>query len=274
MSKGFKKLSSDRWEYANEGFQKGKDYLLKNIKRKHQSDHQVLQDEKSSQHSLSSEKLKTQAEIKKLESDTDKLRIELLNIQKKQKSADNYLLSVKERLRKTEYKQQQLFICMATAFKNPLFNEILMQQLKPKAALDTAEISKKRKLNAPQCNKSPVEATSFAGRIQDKDDFATIDSEIQKALFSNETRSSVVQGPKVNEVSATKASNVGSEDCLLLENLLADDVVSETKAATEQANIHSKVVLELEELIKKVSDNWEVSVKEMVEQAVCLQSQI
>ncbi|KAL1805237.1 hypothetical protein ACET3Z_028305 [Daucus carota] len=271
---GFKKLSVERWEYANEGFQKGKDHLLKNIKRKkHQPDQQVPQDEKNSQLSLYHENLKKEAELEKLKSDTEKLRTELLIIQKEQESADNYLLSVKERLIRTEHKQQQMFICMARAFKNPLFNEILMQQLREKEALDTAGTSKKQKLIAPQCNKSLVEAIYYAGGSQAKDDFTMIDTEAQKAYFHNEAKNPVVQSQKVNEVLATKPSDIALDNCLLVENLLADDVVSETKAATEQANVHSKVVLELEELITKVSANWEVSMKEMVEQAVCLQSQ-
>ncbi|KAK1377770.1 Heat shock transcription factor A2 [Heracleum sosnowskyi] len=268
---GFKKLSPDRWEYAVEGFQKGKDYLLKNIKRRrHQSDHHVLRDEKSSQLSFHCERLKKEAEVEQLVSDTDKLRLELMNIQKEQETADNYLLSVKERLRRTEHKQQQLFIYMAQAFKNPLFNEIHLQQLRSKEALDTTGISKKQKLIAPLCNKDPVEASYYLGRSQAKDGFAT---EIQKEFSSNETRSPVVQGQKVNEVFATKPSAIGSDKCLLLENLLADDVVSETKAAKEHANIQSKIFRELEELITKANSNWDVSMKEMVEQAVCQQSQ-
>lgn len=315
---GFKKLSSDQWEYAVEGFQKGKDDLLKNIKRRrHRSDHHVLRDEKSSRLSFHSERLKQEAELEKLERDTNMLRIEILNIQKEQESADKYLLSVKERLRRTEHKQQQMFICMAKASKNPLFNDILMQQLRPEAALDTAGISKKQKLIAPQCSKDPVEATDNTGRSQAKDEFAMIDADMQKTFFSNEkrspifedqkgkkvlatkpsavtsdncvllenlladnvvsettgTRSPTVQGPKVNEVLATKPSAVTSDNRLMLESLLADAVVSETEIAKEKASIQSKIVHELEELIKKTSASWDVSMNEMVEQAVCLQSQ-
>lgn len=270
MSKGFKKLSSDRYEYGVEGFQKGKDYLLKNIKRRrNQSDHHVSRNEKSSQHSRHEERLKQEAELEQLESDTDMLRTEILNIQKEQESADNYMISVKERLRRTEHEQQQMFITMARAFKNPLFNEILKQQLRPKEALDTAGTSKRQKLIVPQCSKDPAEASyNPAGRSQAKDGFATIDTEIQKALFINETKSPVVQGQKVNEVLATKPNALTPDTCMLLENLLADDVVSEAEVAKEHANIQSKIVLELEELITSTSASWDVSMKEMVEQAV------
>ncbi|KAL8102596.1 heat stress transcription factor A-7a-like [Apium graveolens] len=251
---GFKKLSPDRWEYAVEGFQKGKDYLLKNIRRRrHQPEQHVLRDEKSSQHSREGERLKQEAELEQLESDTDMLRTEIMNIQKEQENSDNYLLSVKERLRRSEQMQQQMFICMAKAFQNPLLSEILMQRLRPNEAMETAGTSKKQKLIAPQCNKDPAEASYYPGSSQPKDGFATID----------------FQGQKVNEVLATKSKAIAPDSCLLLENLLlADDVVSETEAAKEHANIQSKLVLELEELITKTSASWDVSMKEMVEQAV------
>lgn len=117
---------------------------------------------------------------------------------------------------------------MSKAFKNPLYNETLLQQLRPKEAPDTAGISKKQKLIVPQCNKDPVEATYYTGRSQAKDDFAMIDTKIQKAFFSNETRSSIVEDQKVNGVLATKPSAVTSDNCVLLENLLADNVITQT----------------------------------------------
>ncbi|XP_074347362.1 heat stress transcription factor A-2b-like [Apium graveolens] len=126
-----------------------------------QPEQHVLRDEKSSQHSSDGERLIQEAELEQLESDTDRLRTEIMNIQKEQENADNYLLSVKERLRRTEQKQQQMFISMAKAFQNPLFSEILMQQLRPKEALETAGTSKKQKLIAPQCNKGPAEASYY-----------------------------------------------------------------------------------------------------------------
>ncbi|XP_074331694.1 uncharacterized protein LOC141668636 [Apium graveolens] len=212
----------------------------------------VLRDGKSSQHSRDGERLKQEAELEQLESDTDRLSTEIMNIQKEQENADNYLLSIKERLRRTEQKQQQMFISMAKASQNPLFSEILMQQLRPKETLETAGTSKKQKMIAPQCNKGPAEASYYPGSSQAEDGFATIDTEIQKAFLSNETRSHIVQGQKVNEVLATKSKAIAPDSCLLLENLLlADDVVSDTEAAKEYANIQSKIVLELEELIKK-----------------------
>lgn len=244
--------------------------MLKNIKRKRYSDNQVVQKQKNPQLSLDCEKLGKEAELEKLRNDSNTLKMEILKIQKQQETAENYLSAVKKRLESSEYKQRCMFIFMAKAFRNSLFVEI-MQQLGQKKALGNAGISKKQNLIAPQGNKSPVEAMRNTGKNQVQDEFATIESEIQTLFSSDESRSPVDQDQKASGNSGTNSLDINSENFILWEKLLEDDMVFENEVAEEQGKIQSEIVLELEELITKVTD-WDVYVKEMAEQVGCLQS--
>ncbi|XP_055823633.1 heat shock factor protein HSF30-like [Solanum dulcamara] len=226
----FRKIDSDRWEFANEGFQKGKKHLLINIKRRKQYPQQggggggggtvkswlggCCKDEA--------------AEIEKLKKDHDTLKMEILKLKQQQENTDSYLASMKERLQNSETRQKYMVIFMAKTFKNPLFVQHLIDKMK--------QWRKKRRL----CDEN-TSVVSF------QEEYTTIKSEIQ-TLFSCDESSNTTTPVEVQE----KSPDMVSENYILWEKLMEDDMICENGAETDK--YQSDIVLELEDLISKPSE--------------------
>ncbi|CDP03146.1 unnamed protein product [Coffea canephora] len=193
----FRKTDSDRWEFANEEFQKGKKHLLKNIKRRKQHS-QMLQHQGAGQPWLDSAKYISETELQKLRNDQNTLKLELLRLKQQQVNTENYLAAVKERLRTAESKQKYMAIFMVKAFKNPLFVQLFIEKMKQKRALGSGEVSKKRRLAAVD-----------GKNLQPQDELTTVDPEIQ-ILFSPDHESS---GPLQEQL--VGASSNTSENFIL-----------------------------------------------------------
>ncbi|KAL3532638.1 hypothetical protein ACH5RR_006159 [Cinchona calisaya] len=269
----FRKIDSDRWEFANEEFQKGKKHLLKNIKRrKHHS--QMLQHQGAGQHWLDSAKHRSETELQKLRNDQNILKMELLKLKQQQVNTENYLATVKERLRTTENKQKYMAIFMAKAFKNPLFVQCFIQKMKLKKALENGEVSKRRRLAGPQENEHLMEPViSYSNQnldstvkivdgknLQPQEELTTNETEIQTLLSPDHESSSPLQDKLVRACSNT------AENFILWEKLMEDDMIYEDE--TETSKHQSEIVLELENLIAK-PPNWGIYMKDMVEQVSC-----
>ena len=70
---GFRKVDSDRWEFANEGFQGGKKHLLKNIRRRRKCN-------KLHQGAFNMMKPDVDSEVEKLKKDHNILKVEILKL--------------------------------------------------------------------------------------------------------------------------------------------------------------------------------------------------
>ncbi|KAL7617517.1 hypothetical protein Lser_V15G01955 [Lactuca serriola] len=103
---GFRKIDTDRWEFANERFLRGKRYLLKNIQRR-----------KSNQSTSSNE----EAEIEQLHKEKAEIMKEIINLQHEQRETYQYMESINEKLKAAEHKQKQMISFMAKLIKNPQF---------------------------------------------------------------------------------------------------------------------------------------------------------
>ncbi|KAL3535592.1 hypothetical protein ACH5RR_004053 [Cinchona calisaya] len=265
----FRKIDSDRWEFANEEFQKGKKHLLKNIKRRKQHS-QILQNQGGAgQNWLESAKYGSETELQKLRNDQNTLKLELLRLKQQQVNTENYLATVKERLRTTESRQKYMAIFMAKAFKNPLFVQYFIEKMKQKKAQGLGDVSKKRRLagGSIQGNGNILNATGKEEvddkNLQAQEELTTVDSEIQ-TLFSpdQESAGSPLQ-EQLNRASSV-TSEMGSENFILWEKLMEDNMIYEGESET--AKYQSEIVLELENLIAK-PPNWSVKMKDLVEQA-------
>lgn len=260
----FRKIDSDRWEFANEEFQKGKKHLLKNIKRRKQHS-QMLQHQGAGQPWLDSAKYVAEPELQKLRNDQNSLKLELLRLKQQQVNTENYLAVVKERLLTAENKQKYMAIFVAKAFKNPLFVQLFIEKMKQKRALGSGEVSKRRRLAVPQesmnaTNNSLDDTWKVVDgkNLQSQEELTTVDPEIQ-VLFSPDHESS---SPHQEQLG--RASSNTSENFILWEKLMEDDMIYEDEPET--AISQSDIVLELEDLIAK-PPSWGLSAKNLAGQA-------
>ncbi|XP_022999504.1 heat stress transcription factor A-7a-like [Cucurbita maxima] len=152
---GFRKIDSDKWEFANEGFQGGKKHLLKNIKRRSrynnykQQQHHLgmpmgLQD--LTKHPL------VEAELHALKSDNQVLRVEMLKLREQQHDSQNQLTMVEDRVRCVESKHQQMLSFVSKMSRNPGFCRQLVQRrmLRKKLMNNGDEFGNNRRLLAMQ----------------------------------------------------------------------------------------------------------------------------
>lgn len=277
----FRKIDTDRWEFANEEFQKGKKHLLKNIKRRKQHPKVIQQTptqaggivgfvtSSSSPWQLdSAARYETETEIQQLRNDQNTLRMELLRIKHQQMNTESYLTAVKDRLQVTESKQKYMAIFMAKAFKNPLFVPSFLEKVKEKRALSGGgddQMSKRRRLAAPNNNNNHHHnqtAVLMSGEAQEE--LTTIDPEIEILFSPEEDSPSQGRGMKTSNTSDTSTTS-SSENFILWEKLMEDDLIydEEEETHTPNPNLKSKnqsdIVLELENLISRQPDWGQVS---------------
>ncbi|CAL8989719.1 unnamed protein product [Prunus brigantina] len=140
---GFRKVDTDRWEFANKGFLRGQKHLLKNIRRRKTSYHP-----QASQKALDScvevGKFGLDGEIDQLRRDKQVLMGELVKLRQQQQTTRVYLHGMENRLKRTEMKQQHLKNFLARAMQNPNFVQQLAQQKDKRNELEEA-ITKKRR---------------------------------------------------------------------------------------------------------------------------------
>ncbi|KAB2072049.1 hypothetical protein ES319_A08G265100v1 [Gossypium barbadense] len=175
---GFKKIDSDRWEFANEGFQGGKKHLLKNIKRKNRYNSSNINTEleaeigilKKNQSELKMEivKLKQkndesndklEAEIGILKKNQSELKMEIVKLKQKNDESNDKLTVFDDRIRFVERRQQQMLNFLVKLVKFPiLFQQLMKKKQVEKKELDEGEFSrKKRRLLETQVTKSLLE---------------------------------------------------------------------------------------------------------------------
>lgn len=123
---GFRKVNTDRWEFASENFVKGKKHLLKNISRKKNSqvnDQQTLCQVKETPSGAYQESgnFKLLKEVETLKTDKNALEQELIILRQHQATSEKKLLLLKKRLQGMEKDQQQMLSFLVMAMQSPGF---------------------------------------------------------------------------------------------------------------------------------------------------------
>ncbi|KAL2338736.1 hypothetical protein Fmac_013182 [Flemingia macrophylla] len=259
---GFRKVDSDRWEFANEGFQGGKKHLLKNIRRRSKYN-------KLHQGSFNMMKPGVEAEVEKLKKDQNILKVEILKLRQQQENSHVQLTNVQERVRCAEMKQYQMMFFLTRMARRPAFVDRLIQKLRRKRELEGNDMVKRPRLMGAPCNATfprAMETTSSVDyRHQGHEQFPILQSELNGFLSETTNTSSMehpipspledelcssVQGLRANctrssEQDTSSAYHVMSEK-LMRENSL----VGEEELDVNDSNIY----LELEDLITKPTD--------------------
>ncbi|KAK9932683.1 hypothetical protein M0R45_019908 [Rubus argutus] len=141
---GFKKVDTDRWEFAHEGFLRGQKHLLKNIRRK-RTFHNIPH---ASQRALDS-CIKVESfgsleeEIDELRRDKEVLTGELVKLTEQLQTTRGHLHGMEDKLKMSDMKQQQMMNFLTKAMQNPNFVQQLAQMDRKKQVEEA--ITKKRR---------------------------------------------------------------------------------------------------------------------------------
>ncbi|XP_058105314.1 heat stress transcription factor A-2b-like [Magnolia sinica] len=140
---GFRKVDPDRWEFANEGFLRGKKDQLKNIRRRKPPSQPPAQQQDLGPY-LEVGRFGLDREINHLRRDKNVLMMELVKLRHQQQNTRAHLQAMEERLQGTEQRQQQMLTFLARAMQNPTFIQQLIQQKEKRKELEEAMTKKRR----------------------------------------------------------------------------------------------------------------------------------
>ncbi|XP_019089758.1 PREDICTED: heat stress transcription factor A-1a-like [Camelina sativa] len=158
---GFRKVDSERYEFANKDFLRGQKHLLKKISRKRsaQGGHgggtsdtqtQQLSQGQGSLAALSScvevGRFGLEEEVEQLKRDKNVLMQELVKLRQQQQTTDNKLQVMVKRLQVMELRQQQIMSFLAKAVQNPTFLSQFIQKQADSNNMHVTEANKKRRL--------------------------------------------------------------------------------------------------------------------------------
>lgn len=135
---GFRKVDPDRWEFANEGFMRGRRDLLKSIHRRKPATHANQQQGAG----VEVGKLGFEGEIEKLKRDKSSLMLELVRLRQQQQNTERELQIMTQRYQGSELRQQRMISFLTKAMLNPSFFAQFVAQQNP----TNHHVRKKRRL--------------------------------------------------------------------------------------------------------------------------------
>ncbi|KAL6585445.1 Heat Stress Transcription Factor [Orobanche minor] len=128
---GFRKIDTDKWEFANEGFRKGQRHLLHNIQRR--KSHHSQPAGSSYRSPQDSNKASAEAEIKHLRKERSLMMQEVIELQHQQRGTVQHMEIVNQKLRMAEKRQKQMVLFLGKIFHNPAFLAGLQQKKEQKS---------------------------------------------------------------------------------------------------------------------------------------------
>ncbi|KAK7329677.1 hypothetical protein VNO77_23852 [Canavalia gladiata] len=255
---GFRKVDSDRWEFANEGFQGGKKHLLKNIRRrsKYNKLHQAM-------------KPGLEAEMEKLKKDQNMLKVEILKLRQQQDNSNIQLTNVQERIRSAELKQYQMIFFLTRMARKPAFVEQLIQKIKRKRELDGNDMDKRPRLLGTPCHVTFPSTPNVDYRHQgfQSELNGLLSETVNTGRMEPPTHSTVEDG-LCSSVQGLRAygSRTGARDVSSAYHVMSEKLMGENPVVDEELDVNdSNIYLELEDLITKPAD-WVGSASGLVGQ--------
>ncbi|KAG8385394.1 hypothetical protein BUALT_Bualt03G0038500 [Buddleja alternifolia] len=220
---GFRKISSERYEYVNQWFQLGKKHLLRNMKRRNQNQ-KPQPTKKRGRFNLEHDNAMNVTMERKLEcllTEQNDMKEQIENLKQNQKKMEDQLENLEINMRVPEPKDEKMDIAV--------FLKHYMQYLREKKDEANGDNSKKLRLDGPTSTESSMDLTN------------KVEIPTQK-LFSSTDDS----GSSVQEQNVKKATEI-TEHCPFWKKMLEYDgfVLNEQKG---DLDAHHKAIMELDEM--------------------------
>ncbi|KAM6583467.1 hypothetical protein CsatB_010469 [Cannabis sativa] len=235
---GFKKIDPDRWEFANKGFQGGKKHLLKDIKRRSKYNKQP----NGAIIPPTYDSVVLESEIDNLKKDQNSLRDEISNLKREQKNSQNQIISVEERIRCAEFRQQKMLLFLTrTVLSSKFVNQLIQKRKQKKETIDASQIAKRRRVLPSGEEQEQVTIQSIHAET-----FPVTDNGPAPFLSSTEEESDSGSG-----------SGSGPE-VLSVYNVVSEDLLNDTSFYDEELAVNDSTIYhELEDLIdEKHEVDW------------------
>ncbi|XP_019084541.1 PREDICTED: heat stress transcription factor A-3-like isoform X2 [Camelina sativa] len=184
---GFRKIHTDKWEFANEAFLRGKKHLLKNIQRRRSPQSNQTCTSSSCSQSQGSP-TEVGGEIEKLRKERRALMEEMVELQQQSRGTARHVDSVNQRLKAAEQRQKQLLSFLAKLFQNPGFLE-RMKNLKGREKGALGFEKARRKFIKPQQQQpqdSPTAGEMVKCEADDWERLLMYDEETENTLLSDQ----------------------------------------------------------------------------------------
>ncbi|XP_059667492.1 heat stress transcription factor A-3 [Cornus florida] len=230
---GFRKIDSDKWEFANEGFLQGRRHLLKNIHRRKSP--QTQQIERYAGSSTETGKTGLEGEIVRLRREKSSMMQEMIELQQQQRGTVQHMDVVNERLQAAEQRQKQMVSFLAKLFQNPDFLARL-QQKKEKRSIASPKTMKK--FVKHQQHEQGKSASSMEGQIVDYR--ANLGNLCTSSVTPDLNQDAVEQIPDYLSQDVVGNLGLGAENVLFqVENIKSDELVAahEQLQAPEQVGV-------------------------------------
>ncbi|KAL9399002.1 hypothetical protein Peur_007963 [Populus x canadensis] len=159
---GFRKIDTDRWEFANEFFRRGEKHLLKNIHRRKSTQSQQVGSRTGSLTEAGRSGL--DSEVERLRKERSVMMQEVIELQKQQSGTVHDVQSVNQRLQAAEQRQKQMVSFLAKLFQNPAFLTRLKQK-KEQGEIGSSRMKRKFVKHQQHQHQHALPESSMEGQI-------------------------------------------------------------------------------------------------------------
>uniref|UniRef100_A0A0D9YAQ5 HSF-type DNA-binding domain-containing protein n=1 Tax=Oryza glumipatula TaxID=40148 RepID=A0A0D9YAQ5_9ORYZ len=165
---GFRKVTPDRWEFANEAFLAGQKHLLKNIKRRRVSK-PLMDSQLRNKTSVVFGQPEAPGEVVSLKRDRAALRAEVIMLKQQYNACKSQLIAMEEMVRNIERRQQQTISLFAKVLTNPVFVQQVLLNYVNKNGLRGAAKRQRLMENEEQHADSPLNKGMEAASVMEAD---------------------------------------------------------------------------------------------------------
>ncbi|GJX30961.1 heat shock factor-type, DNA-binding protein [Tanacetum coccineum] len=137
---GFRKVDTDKWEFANRSFLRGHRYLLKNIQRRKANQAHTNEEVNT---------LSVEAELEQLRKEKMEMMQEVIELQQQHRESHKHMESVNEKLKAAENKQKQMVSFLAKVLQNPTFVSSMREKKEQMLQFPSPRASQKFVENQP-----------------------------------------------------------------------------------------------------------------------------